>query len=108
MSNRIYGYVFPKTDEEKKAQFKYMKEKHEWFAQETQNNQKGAMTALSGSIEIDGRGYFIDVSPLYDSQSGKPMRRITLNPKGVQRPQGSAQPPQQEALDDDFEDDIPF
>tara|TARA_X000000950_G_scaffold1680_1_gene1804 strand:- start:2430 stop:2756 length:327 start_codon:yes stop_codon:yes gene_type:complete len=108
MSKYIYGYVFPKTDEEKKAQFKDMKEKHEWFAQETQNNQKGAMKEFSGSIEIDGVGYFLDVSPLYDSKTGKAMRKVTLNPKTVQRPQGSAAASQQEALDDDFEDDIPF
>ena len=66
------------------------------------------MTEFSGSIEIEGSAYFLDVSPLYDSQSGKHMRKVTLNPKTVQRPQGSAAAPQQEALEDDFEDDIPF
>ena len=107
MSEYINGYVFPKTREEKKAQFED-KKKYDWFRNATENNQKGALTEFSGSIEIDGRAYYLDVSPLYDSQSGKPMRKVTLKAKAGSNPAGNAAGPQQEALDDDFEDDIPF
>lgn len=108
MSDRFNGYVFPKTEDEKKAEYREKKEKYKWFRDESQNNQKGAMTELSGSIEIDGVAYFVDVSPLHDSRNGKAMRKISLKAKTVSKPQGANAAPQQEALDDDFEDDIPF
>ena len=107
-SQYINGYVFPKTKEEKKAQFEDKKKRFDWFKNAPENNQKGALTEFSGSIEIDGRAYYLDVSPLYDSQNGKPMRKVTLKAKTGSNPEGAAEAPQQEALDDDFEDDIPF
>lgn len=108
MSDRINGYVFPRTDEQKKEEYREKKEKYEWFREASQNNQKGAMTELSGSIEIDGVAYFVDISPLHDSRNGKAMRKVSLKVKAGGKPHGAYAAPQQEALEDDFEDDIPF
>ena len=108
MSEYINGYVFPKTNEEKRAQFEEKKKRFQWFREAKENEQKGALAEFSGSIEIDGIAYFLDISPLHDSRNGKAMRKVTLKAKTGSKPQGSPAASQQETLDDDFEDDIPF